>query len=359
MKTENISSRALRPLLLLGSLGIALLVIDLIFIKTNLTLPPHPAAVAPPPFALTVAQTLNLLLLAFPAMGFYRIVTGRVTAWAPILLGSLTFLAGFLSGGGTLPALLQGTVYGLGVLGLVQIFYGGTQASAKGHLDDLHGAQAPDPPDPRDLQGTQNPAQTDLDFRSGGPLRLLPLLASPARLLAGYGAFGVHLGVGLLFLWVAALLGATGDDSALLARVAASPWPWLLPLAIGLSAALFEELVFRKWLGAQLSRYTRSWVMTAFLSSLLWSLTHLQYSVSPWYLRLIEIALFAGPVSFWLYKKYGLSAAILGHFLYNAFLVCFALVHIQGWQSAWIFLTLLTPLLFLAYKDRQTLEANQ
>lgn len=336
MKTRT-SRRALRPLLFLGSAGIGLLVIDLIFIQTNLALPSGTPA-SPPPFALTVAQTLTLLLLAFPALGFYNLAKGRVTTKAPFVLGGVTLLAAWLSGGGSLPALLQGAVYGLGVLGIVHHFYGG-RAPSTGQADR------------NDLHTTPTPAQPALCSESDRPLRLRALLASPVRIFAGYGAFGVHLGIGLLFLWIATWFGATSDDSALRDRIAASPWPWLLPLVIGLSAAIFEELVFRKWLNTFLYRFTRSTVAIAFLSSSLWSLTHLQYSVSPWYLRIIEIALFAGPVSYWLYKRYGLTAAILGHFLYNAFLVCCAIVQTQGIQSAWVFLTLLLPLLPLLIRD--------
>jgi membrane protease YdiL (CAAX protease family) len=269
--------RDLRPLLFLGILGFALLLIDLFLVKTNLSLPPLHAAPKDGFIADAFAGILSSLLLVFPCFGFYQIVTGRITS-APVLLGGLTLLAGFLSGGGTVSALLQGMVNGLAVFGIAQSAY-------------------------------------------AGRLPLRDLLPTPRRLLYGLCAFGAHLAVGLLFLWTATLLGASGDDTALRERISTSPWPWLLPIAIGLSAALFEELVFRKWMDNLLSRFTRSWAPAALLSSLLWSLTHLQYTVSPWYLRLIEITLFAGPVSFWIYKKYGLYTAVLGHALYNAFLV--------------------------------------
>lgn len=273
------SANDIRLLLLLGTFGAALLLFDLYFMKTNLTLPQNEGTIGPiPPFAAVVAQTANLLLLLFSAMGFYFLLQGRVKATPPIVLGGAAVLSGWLAGGGTVSAFLQGAVYGLAVFGLVHNIY-------------------------------------------GERLLLRNLLPTSRLLLAGLGAFGVHLGVGLIFLWISSWFGATGADTGLRDRIIAAPWPWLLPLAIGFSAALFEELVFRKWMDTYLTALTRSWIVTAFISSFLWSLTHLQYSVSPWYLRIVEITLFTGPVSFWIYKKYGLYPAILGHLLYNAFLV--------------------------------------
>ena len=275
-------THGLRPLLLLGFAGVALLICYLFFVNKSLSLPPltsAPATFAPASWA---GRLVSLLLLAFPVYGFYSITSGRIHSPVPAVIGGVALVTGFLAGNGTISALQQGAVYGLSVLGLVNAFYG-----------------------------------TQLRWRS--------LLPAARQLLAGLGAFGVHLGIGVLFLWLATLLGATGDDSALHQRIAASPWPWLMPLAIGVSAALFEELVFRKWIDALFTRWTRSWIVTAFVSSLLWSLVHLQYDVSPWYLRLIEIGLLTGPVSFWIYKKYGLYAAVLGHLFYNAFLVFIAM----------------------------------
>lgn len=166
------------------------------------------------------------------------------------------------------------------------------------------------------------------------------------QIIAGYGIFGVLAGVSTVLGWIADQAGFWFSDLRQQEVIALSPWPVLLTVAAAAAAALNEELIFRRLGNLFLTRLLKSWIAAAILSSLVWSLGHLAYDVSPWYYRILELGLVIGPLFFWLYRRYGLGAVITGHFLYNCFLANVALAGAFG--NYWGFLWLLLPGLVFA-----------
>ncbi len=170
------------------------------------------------------------------------------------------------------------------------------------------------------------------------------------QILAGYCIFGVLTGCSVLFSWGADLLGAWSSDLQAQEAVALAPLPFLLPLIAAGTAAVYEELVYRKLGDLWLSRLFKPGAVVALLCSLIWSTAHLQYGVWPWYLRIIELGLIIGPLLFFLYRRYGLVAVITGHFLYNACLISLAVTSAFG--NGWSFVWLTAPLLLLCWKRK-------
>ncbi|TCP54534.1 membrane protease YdiL (CAAX protease family) [Tumebacillus sp. BK434] len=166
------------------------------------------------------------------------------------------------------------------------------------------------------------------------------------QVTAGYGVFGILAGVSTLLSWLASAFGFWASDLQQQETLALSPWPLLLTGVAAVMAALSEELIFRRLFG----RWLQPALVAALASSLLWSLTHLSYDVSPWYYRILELGLVIGPLFFWLYRRYGLGAVITGHFLYDSFLASVTMGGMYGDYRG--LLWLLLPLLVFAYKKK-------
>jgi membrane protease YdiL (CAAX protease family) len=264
------------------------------------------------PVSLDVIQLFNSYLALLPLAGLYvlfRMPDRRRVKWKlPVVVGLLTIFASWLEAGGGVEPLPQSLLNGLTVLGILVL--------AK--------------------------------VRDRMPYPIRPVRESRAlQLRAGYLFAVVQIVVSLLFTWIAVHLGATISADVLPKRLDDSPWPWLLPPAIGIAAALYEEIVFRLGADVFLARYLKSTLLTGLVSSLLWSLIHISTDVTPWYLRIIELGLLIGPLSYWFYRRYGLLATILAHALYNMSLVCYAAVQAYG-SSYWpVWLWLAAPLLLL------------
>ncbi|MBL0387390.1 CPBP family intramembrane metalloprotease [Tumebacillus sp. ITR2] len=138
----------------------------------------------------------------------------------------------------------------------------------------------------------------------------------------GFGVLfgGVQLGIGLLFSYVVQRLGGSVDEGSVREIVEQSPWPWLIPVAVGVAAGVYEELVYRKLADVWLSRWMPGWAVVL-VSSFLWACTHGTGDVSPWYLRLVELGLIVGPLSFGFYRRFGLFPTVIAHGFYNAAVV--------------------------------------
>jgi membrane protease YdiL (CAAX protease family) len=186
-----------------------------------------------------------------------------------------------------------------------------------------------------------------------------PPLVIKRHLMIAYAFFLLQALIGSLFSWTAVRLGAEITDLEASTRLAATPWPWLLPLGAGLAASLYEELLYRKFLPCFLSRWLRSDVALALVTSLLWALTHLAPGVTPWYLRLIELGLLIGPLTYYASRRFGLFVVITAHYLYNAFVAATYLISHHIPQGTLSLLWLLLPCALLLFKQRvETLDPH-
>lgn len=93
--------------------------------------------------------------------------------------------------------------------------------------------------------------------------------------------------------------------------------PWAQPLAIGFSASITEELMFRVIMVGLILRYTGLHVAAVVIPAIIWAFLHSPYPQEPFYIRGIEltvIGIFYGV----LFLRYGPIAPIISHFGYNA-----------------------------------------
>lgn len=255
--------------------------------------------------AVAVIGSLPVYALAFYGAGLLLFANGRKElSWRePLLLGGLAGISVLLAKGLTIGSLQLAQLMLLASVGVMQFVY-------------------------------------------KGRIQLFAVLRSPGRLglqlLAGYGLFAVTALIGWGMAQLAEALGGSYGDPRIAGELAQSPWPVLTVLAAPFAPALMEELVYRRFAAEWLQRWIRSPWVIALLSSMVWAGAHLSGDVNPWYLPLIEFGLLAGPLSFWVYRRFGLFSVIAGHYLHNSFL------YVRGTEDPWMFAVLLLPLGLLA-----------
>lgn len=134
---------------------------------------------------------------------------------------------------------------------------------------------------------------------------------------------------------------------------------WLLPLfvlAIGITAAIMKETLFRRYLASVLDHIHP--IFAVFVSSFLWAILHLAYDVHPWYLRIVELTLIIGPFLYWIYKRYGFLTVLFCHYFFNSLYMS---IHLFTYRDdiALVSLVLtLSPFMILLYKKRER-DINQ
>jgi hypothetical protein len=97
----------------------------------------------------------------------------------------------------------------------------------------------------------------------------------------------------------------------------ATPMPWLGALIIGLQATLNEELLFRLFAIALLLHLTkRKWIAIG-VPAVIWAFLHSTYPQAPVYIRGLELTV-VGIVYGVVFLRYGIFAALISHYTYNA-----------------------------------------
>jgi N-acetylglutamate synthase-like GNAT family acetyltransferase len=115
------------------------------------------------------------------------------------------------------------------------------------------------------------------------------------------------------------VLGGWSPMGVSYSNLFATPFPFLGPIMMGLSAAVDEELTFRLIGIALLLWLTRRHWIAVLIPALLWALAHLTYVRDPFYMRGIEL-LVVGVFLGLLFLKFGLVTTIMSHAVYNALL---------------------------------------
>lgn len=149
------------------------------------------------------------------------------------------------------------------------------------------------------------------------------------------------------------VFGAWGSEQDSFLLLKDAQWIILTPFIVGLYAAVTEEIMYRKFGEFVLRRIWKNQLFIALATSFIWSLGHLGYTVHPWYLRVVELTLVIGPFLYWIYKKYGVSAAIVTHYLFNCFLVSLTLISFDADRYVYSLLFLLVPLIIFVIPAKQ------
>ncbi|WP_054950620.1 type II CAAX endopeptidase family protein [Numidum massiliense] len=135
---------------------------------------------------------------------------------------------------------------------------------------------------------------------------------------------------------------SSSEDTFLMLKDA--KWLWLTPFLIGITAAISEEIMYRKFGEFVVRRVWNNQLFIALTTSFIWAIAHLGYNVHPWYLRVIELTFFVGPVLYFVYKKYGLLVSMIAHYLFNCLIGSLTLMSFSR-DYASTLLLLLVPLL--------------
>lgn len=153
------------------------------------------------------------------------------------------------------------------------------------------------------------------------------------------------------FFLLASMIGGTWFSPATFYEIYLVENIWLLPLfvlAIGITAAIMEETVFRRYLVSIMDKIHP--IFAVLVTSFLWAVLHIGYDVFPWYLRIIELTLVIGPFLYWVYKRYGFLTVIYCHYFFNSLLISKALFSFRLDVAIVSLLLTMSPLLIFLYK---------
>lgn len=139
-----------------------------------------------------------------------------------------------------------------------------------------------------------------------------------AAVVVGYGLMGLHLAYNAAFYVIGRdAFGVWSPEPSIYSNLLSTPFPFLYPLTIGLSAAVNEELTFRLIAVALLYRATRSWSVAILVPAVVWAFQHSLYPQDPVYIRGVELTA-VGIAYGVVFLRYGLVAVLVAHFGYNA-----------------------------------------
>lgn len=128
---------------------------------------------------------------------------------------------------------------------------------------------------------------------------------------------------------------------------------WTIPIltfAIGFSAAIFEESIFRHYMIPIFDKLTVPFSIVA--TSVLWGVLHFGYDMAPWYLYILEFIIITGPLFYIVYKRHGFTTAILVHYFYNAWAMTTFAFTLDIKIALISLLVVLIPLLTLFTKEK-------
>ena len=150
-----------------------------------------------------------------------------------------------------------------------------------------------------------------------------------AMIMLGYLTAFYLIGQKFLGVWMA----PTGPYS----NIFNTAFPFLLPLSIGLMAAISEEFTFRLFAVSITKKYLKRTFPALLIPALVWGFAHSTYPVFPIYVRGIEltiVGLFLG----YLFLRYDILTTLVAHYAFDAFLIGMPLLisnnnyfRISGW----------------------------
>lgn len=130
----------------------------------------------------------------------------------------------------------------------------------------------------------------------------------------------------------------------------ASFLPFLVPLAVGATAAVSEELSFRLFGISLVKKYLRFTPVALLIPAMIWAFLHSTYPVYPTYVRGIELTI-VGLILGYVFLKEGILTTMVAHFTLNSFLLSLPLLAsasrtLRTWGIIAILLTIGVPFLY-------------
>ncbi len=183
-------------------------------------------------------------------------------------------------------------------------------------------------------------------------------------IVVGFCVGAMHLGYVTAFYLLGRKVGIWTPLSIPDINAVATPFPFLVPLFMGLKPALDEEMFFRFAAIYLLWRLTKRFWLSAILPNIVWAFMHVGYPSEPAFARGLELTL---PALFytWVVFRYGIVASIVAHYTYNAVLTSQIFLRAQEpslWFSGLIasvgMLSLLLPSVITFLRHRQLPSAS-
>lgn len=147
-------------------------------------------------------------------------------------------------------------------------------------------------------------------------------------ILTGIGLGCIHLAYVVAFYLLGRQVGVWTPLGISYTESVLTPLPFVVPLFMGLSPALSEELLFRVAFLYLLWSWFKRWWVAALVSGAVWASLHVGYPPEPIYIRWLELTV-VGLVYAWVMIRYGLLASIAAHYTYNAVLEATLLVQAE------------------------------
>ena len=146
-------------------------------------------------------------------------------------------------------------------------------------------------------------------------------------ILLGLQAFIMYFGQEHLGVW---------KEWVRLTGLSSSYFPFFAAFAIGVDAALSEEIVFRLFGITLVKKYLRSIILALVISSVIWGFGHSSYAVFPFWFRAVEVSLM-GIIFGVVYLRYGIIAVIAAHYAFDVFWGVSA--YLMGRSSPYMFIS--------------------
>ncbi len=139
-----------------------------------------------------------------------------------------------------------------------------------------------------------------------------------SSILLGYLLFVILLGLQALVMYFGQQHLGVWKEWVRLTGLSSSYFPFFAAFAIGLDAALSEEIVFRLFGITLIKKYLRSMILALVISSVIWGFGHSSYAVFPFWFRAVEVSLM-GIIFGVVYLRYGIIAVIAAHYAFDVF----------------------------------------
>lgn len=96
-------------------------------------------------------------------------------------------------------------------------------------------------------------------------------------------------------------------------------FPFFSALALGVSASVTEELMYRVLALSIVQKLTRNFWFANFFQAAAWAFMHSNYPQQPAYARGVELTV-GGMFHGWILRRYGILPSLISHYLFDAFL---------------------------------------
>jgi hypothetical protein len=102
-------------------------------------------------------------------------------------------------------------------------------------------------------------------------------------------------------------------------QILSSVFPFFSAIAVGVSASVAEELMYRVLALSLVQKITRNFWFANFFQAAAWGFMHSTYPQQPAYARGVELTL-GGMLDGWILRRYGILPTMVSHYLFDAIL---------------------------------------